>query len=200
MLRRSVLLMGMAVLLVLAPLGLSAEHAGPLVSVRVEGKTATIFGATQPRAHAATALDALEAASNAGEFYYHVTETGFGPYVDQIGRYPGGGSSGWVFKVNGASPPVGADKLELKAGDVVLWYWATFTDAGGPLTLELSRMRNRCYRAVARDDGGRGVAASPVLKVEGRSLAMRAGMACPGPHSGLVRATAPGAVRSNALP
>ena len=60
----------------------------------------------------ANAQDALEQASLAGEFYYHVTATGFGPYVDQVGRYGGTASSGWVFKVNDASPPVGADKVD----------------------------------------------------------------------------------------
>ena len=34
-----------------------------IVRVRVEGKSSTIFGATQPLASATTALDALEAAS-----------------------------------------------------------------------------------------------------------------------------------------
>ena len=138
--RRFVPLIALAVVLVTAPLGQS-QDADPLVRVRVEGKTSTVFGAAQPRARAATALEALEVASTAGEFYYHVQETSFGPFVDQIGRYPAEGSSGWVFKVNGASPPVGADKVELKNGDVVLWYWATFSDAGGPPTLDLGRER-----------------------------------------------------------
>ena len=69
--------------LVLAIVG-SASAA--VVRVRVEGKSQTIFGATQPRASATTALGALESASVGGEFYYHVQVTGFGPYVDQIGR------------------------------------------------------------------------------------------------------------------
>jgi hypothetical protein len=180
-------------------LALAASVAAALVRVRVEGKTQTVFGAAQPRAEAANPLAALEAASLGGEFYYHVQATPFGPYVDQIGRYPAAGSGGWVFKVNGMSPPVGADKLDLKDGDVVLWYWATFSASGGPPTLELSRRGNGCYRAVAKDDAGKAVAAAPVLKVDGRSVAMRGGTACPGPHRGLVRAVAPGAVRSNAL-
>jgi hypothetical protein len=171
----------------------------------VEGKTTTIFGATQPRAQAASALAALETASAAGEFYYHVTDSGYGPYVDQVGRYPAKGSSGWVFKVNGASPPVGADKIELKAGDVVLWYWATFSVAGGPPTLALSRDGRNCYRAVAHDDAGKPSApASAVLRVDGKNVQMQgAGQAmrgCPGKHRGLVRALAPDMVRSNALP
>ena len=77
------------------------------VHVRVEGKTQTIFGSTEPTLSVqATAMDALEAASLAGEFYYHVVTASFGRYVDQIGRYPAAGSSGWVFKVDGVSPRV----------------------------------------------------------------------------------------------
>ena len=148
---RRTLMLPVVVGLVLAIVG-SASAA--IVRVRVEGKSQTIFGATQPRASATTALGALESASIGGEFYYHVQVTGFGPYVDQIGRNAAAGFGGWAFKVNGASPPVGADKVELKDGDVVLWYWATFTEAGGPPTLELSRERGGCYRVVAKNDAG----------------------------------------------
>ncbi len=171
------------------------------VHVRVEGKTQTIFGAAEPTlAVKANALDALESASLAGEFYYHVTVGGFGRYVDQIGRYPAGGSSGWVFKVNGLSPPVGADAVVLKPGDRVLWYWATFGPSGGPPTLVLRRASRGCYRVLAQDDAGKTRAArGAVLRVDGRSVRARAGSACVGAHRGLVRATLKGAVRSNAL-
>ena len=94
--------------------------------------------------------------ASAGEFYYHVTTTSFGPYVDQIGRYVAGGSSGWVFKVNGVSPPVGADQVTLKDGDRVLWYWATFGPTGGPPTLSLrAGPKRNCYRVLAQDDTGK---------------------------------------------
>jgi hypothetical protein len=171
------------------------------VHVRVEGKTQTIFGAAEPTLSVkANALDALESASLAGEFYYHVTVGGFGPYVDQIGRYPAGGSSGWVFKVNGLSPPVGADAVVLKPGDRVLWYWATFGPSGGPPTLVLRRASRGCYRVLAQDDAGKTRAArGAVLRVDGRSVRAPAGSACVGAHRGLVRATLKGAVRSNAL-
>ncbi len=171
------------------------------VHVRVEGKTQTIFGAAEPTLSVkANALDALESASLAGEFYYHVTVGGFGLYVDQIGRYPAGGSSGWVFKVNGLSPPVGADAVVLKPGDRVLWYWATFGPNGGPPTLVLRRASRGCYRVLAQDDAGKTRAArGAVLRVDGRSVRARAGSACVGAHRGLVRATLKGAVRSNAL-
>jgi len=180
-------------------LAIAGSASAAVVRVRVEGKSSTIFGATQPRASATTALGALESASTAGEFYYHVQVTSFGPYIDQIGRYSAGGSAGWAFKVNGQSPPVGADQVTLKAGDVVLWYWAEFAESGGPPTLELARVTSGCYRVVARSDAGSAVAVSATLRVDGRRVPMEGGRACPGPHRGLVRATAPGAVRSNAL-
>jgi len=186
------------------------------VHVRVEGKERTIFGATaptidvtSPRANALpeNALDALETASVFGEFYYHVTQSSFGPYVDQVGRYPAVGQTGWVFKVNGASPPVGADQVRLQQGDIVLWYWAQFGVAGGPKTLVLSRVgKSPCYRVQAQDDNGALTAAiGAVLHVGKRTVktqgATQTALGCVGQHRGLlVRATLGGAVRSNALP
>ena len=199
---RKLLAVSMAALVVVPAAAAARVH------VRVEGKTHTIFGATAPFLNVqANALDALEAASNAGEFYYHVQPTSFGPYVDQIARWPSAGQSGWVFKVNGKSPPVGADAVSLKEGDRVLWYWATFSDAGGPKTLALERAAGQkgCYRVYTEDDNGvRAAALGAVLHV-GRSRtvetqgATQAAVGCVGKHRGLVRATLAGAVRSNAL-
>ena len=172
------------------------------VHVRVEGKTQTIYGSTEPALTVkANALDALDSASAAGEFYYHVTITSFGPYIDQIGRYVAGATTGWVFKVNGVSPPVGADKVALKDGDRVLWYWATFGPSGGPPTLSLrAGPKRNCYRVLAQDDTGKTKPASGArLHVGGRSVPARTGSACVGAHRGLVTATLKGAVRSNAI-
>jgi hypothetical protein len=171
------------------------------VHVRVEGKTQTIYGSTEPTLTVkANALDALDVASLAGEFYYHVTFASIGAYVDQIGRYAAAGSSGWVFKVNGVSPPVGADRVTLKDGDHVLWYWATFGATGGPPTLVLQSARRNCYRVLAQDDTGkRRAARGAVLHVGPRTVRARTGSACVGRHHGLVTATLRGAVRSNAL-
>jgi hypothetical protein len=200
-LRRPLMLATAAALvaLVLAPASLAA-----LVHVRVEGKTQTLFGATQPRATGANALEALESASLAGELYYHVTTASFGRYVDQIGRYAGSATSGWVFKVNGVSPPVGADQVQLRDGDSVLWYYATFGPTGGPPTLVLSKVQRNCYRVVQQDDTGKTSAAvGAVLRVDGKTVktqgATGAATACLTGRHGLVRATAPGAIRSNAL-
>ena len=172
------------------------------VHVRVEGKTRNIFGSTEPTLTVkANALDALDSASLAGEFYYHVTASSFGPYVDQVGRYVAGGSNGWVFKLNGVSPPVGADAVTLKDGDSVLWYWATFGPAGGPPTLVLQATKKRgCYRVLAQDDTGKTKAARGArLHAGSRSVLARTGGACLGAHKGLVTATLTGAVRSNAV-
>ena len=190
------LAVGMTALL-LVPAALAVD-----VHVRVEGKTRNIFGSTEPTLTVkANALDALDSASLAAEFYYHVTTTSFGPYVDQIGRYLAGGSNGWVFKVNGVSPPVGADAVVLKDGDRVLWYWATFGPTGGPPTLLLQATKKRgCDRAVAQDDNGKRTAARGArLHAGGRSVLARTGSACLGAHKSLVTATLKGAVRSNAL-
>ena len=73
---------------------------------------------------AGNALRRSTSPASLGEFYYRLTHSSFGDYVSQIGRYPAAGSAGWVFKVNGVSPPVGADQVALKDGDSVLWYCA----------------------------------------------------------------------------
>ncbi len=170
------------------------------VKIRIEGKTQTIFGAAQPRVTADNALQALDLASTAGEFHYAITTSTFGDYVSQIGKYAAAGSSGWVFKVNGVSPPVGADKVILKDGDAVLWYYATFGDAGGPPTLELQRLPGNCYVVESvTDTGARTRAATATLSADGKRFKTKAGRACIGRHLGLVKATAPGAVRSNAV-
>jgi Domain of unknown function (DUF4430) len=180
----------------IAPLSASAAN----VQIRVEGKTRTIFGAVQPRLDAANPLEALERASVAGEFYYHLATTSFGTYVDQIARYPAGATSGWVFKVNGVSPPVGADKVALNDGDAVLWYWADFAAGTGPRTLELVRGSDGCYLVRLQDDtGARTAARGATLHVDGRRVVSRTGRTCLGKHRGLVRATLTGAVRSNAV-
>jgi Domain of unknown function (DUF4430) len=170
------------------------------VKVRIEGKTTTIFGSSEPTIVVSdpTALGALEAASVVGEFYYHVNP---GPFVNQIGRYPGVGFNGWSYKINGVSPPVGANQAPVKNGDTVLWYWTAFSEQGTAPTLQLRRRgESNCYSVIAQNDVGTSTpAAGAVLNVDGRRVRTRSGRACVGKHHGLVRATAPNMVRSNAL-
>jgi hypothetical protein len=191
------------VALLVLSLVLPAAAVAANVHVRVEGKTRTIWGTTAPALTATTAKDALEQASIAGEFYYHITFTSFGPYIDQIGRYPADSSSGWVFKVNNASPPVGADAVTLAEGDNVLWYYATFGPNGGPPTLSLASVTGGCYRVTAYDDAGKPATVDGLVVHVGSKQSINTttgAKVCPGPHPGvLVRATATGAVRSNSL-
>jgi hypothetical protein len=191
-------------LLVVLLLVLPATAYAATVKVRVEGKTRTLFGSTYVTVNASTPLEAIQQAALLGEIYYHVTTTSFGPYVDQVGLYGGDASSGWVFKVDDAEPPVGADKVQLKDGDRVLWYYATFGATGGPPTLEVKPAAKKgCYTATAYDDNGKSVSVSGLTWHVGSKksvTAMYGADFCPGKHSGLlVRATATGAVRSNAV-
>ena len=133
MLRRTLI----AVAVLVAALSVAPFAAAAIVHIRVEGKTVTIFGSTEPRVSRRRRSRRSRQRRGAAEFYYHVTASSFGNYVDQVGLYGGSGSAGWVFKVNGVSPPVGADQVQLKDGDVVEWYYATFGATGGPPTLEL---------------------------------------------------------------
>jgi hypothetical protein len=192
--RRSLSLLAVvAALLVLVPAALAAR-----VHVRVEGKTQTIFGTAEPTLNVkTTALDALESASLAGEFFYHVTVTG---YVDQIGRYPASGSSGWVFKVNGILPPVGADHVTVKDGDTVLWYWATFSGPAGPLTLEVETSivkGKRCFFATGRNDAGRASRVRGVVyTLNSRRISSATGVVCTRLGRYSVRVAKAGAIRS----
>jgi len=192
-------------LLLVVCFAVPAVASAATVKVRVEGKTRTLFGPTAVTVTASNALDAIEQASILGELYYHVTQTSFGPYVDQVGRYGGSASSGWVFKVDNAQPPVGADKVQLKDGDSVLWYYGDFGPTGGPSTLEVKAATRRgCYTATAYDDNGKVVVPSGLTWHVGSKqtvTGMPGADFCPKAHKGLlIRATATGAVRSNAIP
>lgn len=213
MLRR---LLALGVLAVVVALAVPAVALAFTVQVRVEGAARTIFGATEPRVTPyvgalpvdgggsvdltePTALGTLESASLAGEFFYRIQAQSFGPYVSQIGRLPAEGASGWVYKVNGVSPPVGADAKVVTAGDEVLWYYATFSDTGGPPTLDLARA-GRCYRAFSVDDAGKRTQATGVVfRVDSRSVRSQSGRICPVGHWHELRATKQGAIRSQVI-
>jgi Domain of unknown function (DUF4430) len=213
-----------------AALLLTAPALAVRVHVRVEGARATVFGSTEPlvtpltgtwappdgpalTVPAATPLGALEQASRRGEFYYRVQSTGFGPYVDRIGRLAGSGITGWVYKVNGVSPPVGADKYALEQGDRVLWYYARFGPAGGPKTLRMRRLLRHadcasapcpeltrlCFTAVAQDDNGRReVVRGVVFLLDGQRVVRRGSTLClrAARHWHTVRVSKRGFVRS----
>ena len=193
MLRASTLAAAIVAALVLA------SAAGASVRVRVEGPTSTLFGSVEPRlgknGASLTALDALALT----RLPFHAQPTGEGMYVDRIAQFPSAGTAGWALKVNGVMQTA-PDRVKLRTGDRVLWYWAQFgIVAGGPPTLALRR-DGSCYRVVSQDDyGASTVPRGAVLHVDGRRFATRNGRACLRAHKGLVRATSPHAIRSNAL-
>jgi hypothetical protein len=194
MARRSLVLVATLVAALLLAGAAMAAH----VTIRVEGKTQTIFGSRPVAIDASNALQALDIASTLGEFYYGVTHASFGDYVSQIGKYAGAGSAGWVFKVNGVSPPVGADQVQLRDGDAVLWYYAAFGSNGGPPTLDMKALAGNCYSVTSYDDAGKASpAAGAVIHVDGRRVEVVDGKGCVGKHRGLVRAYSFGTVRSN---
>jgi hypothetical protein len=194
----------LTLLVVVLVFAVPAVASAATVKVRVEGKTKNLFGPQEITVTASNAMEAIQQAAVLGEFYYHVTTTSFGPYVDQVGLYGGTSSTGWVFKVNNASPPVGADQVKLADNDTVLWYYATFGATGGPPTLEVkAATKAGCYSATAYDDNGKATTVSGLTWHVG-SKKTAAGTTttafCPGKHTGLlIRATATGAVQSNAV-
>jgi Domain of unknown function (DUF4430) len=214
-LRRTLVFLGVLA----AWLAVAAPALAVRIHMRVEGVGQTIYGAREPlltpvsgsfrtpgpgsvqvMQTGQTPFGALERASRTGEFYYHAVEFSFGPFVDRIGRYPASGSSGWVYKVNHVSPPVGANAYQLKDGDEVLWYFARFGAQGGPKTLDLVRRPAGCFRALLRDDNGNKSRASDVIFVQdGRRISSASGERCPSGRWRGLRATKAGAIRSEVV-
>jgi hypothetical protein len=212
-LRRLAVLLAVAA----AALALAGSAAALTVHVRVEGVTKTIFGAAERELEAfagavvaddgslheltrPTGLGALEAASREGEFFYRLKSFSFGLFVDWVGRYPAQGTSGWVYKVNGVSPPVGAADYVLEDGDRVLWYHAEFGPEGGPKSLELVARPGGCFQAVLQDDAGKSTPAGDVIfLVDGRRVRSASGESCPTGQWRRLRATKAGAIRSRVV-
>jgi hypothetical protein len=203
-----------------ALLGVALASPAPAadVRIRVEGAKRTIFGRAEPlvtpvtgtfrppqgprvTVSGSTPFGALERASRMGEFFYRVRSTSFGPYVDRIGRRAASGSTGWVFKVNHESPPVGADSVKLRQGDRVLWYFATFGPAGGPKTLDLARVSRGCFRAVAFNDNGKRTRPEDVTFVRDghRRIVSASGRLCPAGEWRTLRALKRGLIRSDVV-
>jgi hypothetical protein len=214
-LRRTLVFVGVLA----AWLAVAAPALAVRIHMRVEGVGQTIYGAREPlltpvsgsfrtpgpgsvlvTQTGQTPFGALERASRIGEFYYHAVEFSFGPFVDRIGRYPASGSSGWVYKVNHVSPPVGANAYQLKDGDEVLWYFARFGAQGGPKTLDLVGRPAGCFRALLRDDNGNKSRGSDVIFVQdGRRISSASGERCPSGRWRGLRATKAGAIRSEVV-
>ena len=97
-----------------------------------------------------------------------------------------------MFKVDDVSPPVGADQVQLKDGDRVLWYYATFGSTGGRQTLVLQEQSKEAL--LSRRSLPQTTRARPRAAREGQSChadsrsdgvaPYRHRVACPSPHGG----------------
>lgn len=215
---RSLLVLGLTLVLALTASASALAGARVHVDVRVEGKTRTLFGATEPtlvptqgtlaadgdasvELTTPNPLGALEAASLAGEFAYNLKLFSFGSFVDRVGRFGSSGLTGWLFKVNGRAPTVGATDIVLRKGDSVLWYWAKLDPStfAGPDTLNLVRKRG-CFIAQAINAKGKATRARNVVfrLDETRRIRSKKGRACPAEWDS-ARVVKRGLVRSQVL-
>lgn len=96
------------------------------VSVQVIGVNSTMMQGNIEVNSSSTAYSVLrELAKQNGK---SVSTKGFGSTVyvsgiDGLKEFDHGPSSGWMYKVNGTPPNIGAGAYRLKAGDQVIWYY-----------------------------------------------------------------------------
>lgn len=96
------------------------------VSVQVIGVNSTMMQGNIEVNSSSTAYSVLrELAKQNGK---SISTKGFGSTVyvsgiDGLKEFDRGPSSGWMYKVNGTPPNIGAGAYRLKAGDQVIWYY-----------------------------------------------------------------------------
>ncbi|MCK4459701.1 MAG: DUF4430 domain-containing protein, partial [Methanosarcinales archaeon] len=120
-------------------------------NVRIEGKNDTVWTGEVTFSNSTvtttdgvthylnepTALGALDEANKSGGFGYVLVDYGWGLYVSEIAGEPPIGWDGWMYRVNYASPWVGAADYTLYGGEDVLWYFGAWT--APPLKIALDR-------------------------------------------------------------
>ena len=124
------------------------------VNVRIEGKDDTVWcgnvtlsssvlTASDGSIHylnEPTALGALDEADKFGGFGYVLENSVYGLYVPEINSEPPIVWDGWVYRVDYASPWVGAADYTLYGDEDVLWYFGKMWPLVPPLAIELDRM------------------------------------------------------------
>lgn len=96
------------------------------VSVQVIGVNSTMMQGNIEVNSSSTAYSVLrELAKQNGK---SISTKGFGSTVyvsgiDRLKEFDHGPSSGWMYKVNGTPPNIGAGAYRVKAGDQVIWYY-----------------------------------------------------------------------------
>ena len=197
MFRRSLVLLAV----VAAALSLAGLAAAAIVHIRVEGKTQTIFGATEPRVSGTNALDVLLSRLASAEFFAHVTHPRSAPTSTRSATTRRAarrlGLQGERHLAAGRRRPGAAERR--RPGALVL-RGIRRRPAGRPRSRFRAR-RTGCYRATGQDDAGKEkVPPGLVFHIGTKIVPAPAGHVCPKSPHGLVWASAPGAVRSNRLP
>lgn len=96
------------------------------VSIKVIGINTTMMQGNIEANSSSTAYSVLkELAKQNGK---SISTKGFGSTVyvsgiDGLKEFDHGPSSGWMYKVNGTPPNIGAGAYKVKAGDTVIWYY-----------------------------------------------------------------------------
>jgi hypothetical protein len=133
---------------------------GVTVNVRIEGKDGNIWNDSvtvddswitadnsgiEYYLEDPTAMGALDEAATEGDFEYETTDEWGGLFVTSINGEEGEGMAGWMYRVDYASPSVGADQFILDETSPpdpphqeVLFYYGEYTDI--PLKLEVDNI------------------------------------------------------------
>lgn len=96
------------------------------VSIKVIGINTTMMQGNIEVNSSSTAYSVLrELAKQNGK---SISTKGFGSTVyvsgiDGLKEFDHGPSSGWMYKVNGTPPNIGAGSYKVKAGDTIIWYY-----------------------------------------------------------------------------
>jgi len=128
------------------PVAVMEQATGDTVYVRIEGPDATVWRGEVTVTDSATALDALDEASQGGGFPYTVEDFGWGiaiTAIDGIGDWTAG--PWWLYRIDYISAAVGADAFILNQTSPptpphqeVLFYTST-TWSEQPLKIELDK-------------------------------------------------------------
>lgn len=96
------------------------------VSVQVIGVNSTMMQGNIEVNSSSTAYSVLRELAKQNGKSISTKGFGFTVYVsgiDGLKEFDHGPSSGWMYKVNGTPPNIGAGAYRLKAGDQVIWYY-----------------------------------------------------------------------------
>ena len=140
MLRGALVSAALVIALTVGSVGAFATPPG--VRVRVEGANHTVFSGLAtaqpvvmtdsdgaPHTFDGNAMWALGSAAQIGSFPYVLKDSAFGLFIDSVAGeqpVPTPPYPGWLYRVNGISPMVGADQYTVVEGDEVLWYYGTY--------------------------------------------------------------------------